>query len=173
MNINVTVDGVDLNSELDYGYDDEGGRVAKTLGAEVARRIANDLMRSDEYSGLRREVAVLREEEIRAQLKPFVTSALEKGVQKTNGFGEPTGEPTTLRELILAEFNKYLTSKVDSSYRSNGQTVVQKFVTDAVEQVVKKELAAAIAEEKAKVVAAVRAKAAELIAQAVKEGVGR
>ena len=38
---------------------------------------------------------------------------------------------------------------------------------------VKKELAEAMADEKAKVVAAVRAKAAELIAQAVKEGIGR
>ncbi|AYF29276.1 hypothetical protein CSH63_17750 [Micromonospora tulbaghiae] len=172
MNITVNVDDVDLTSEIGNGYDEEGNPAARTLGEEVARKLANALMRDEEYPGLRRKVMGLREEEIREQLKPIVSAAIEEGVQETNRWGEPTGTPTTLRALIIAEAGKLLKQPADNYSRDKG-TWIDALVRDNVQKVIRAELGAVLAEEKAKVVAAVQAKAAELIAQAVKEGVGR
>jgi hypothetical protein len=77
-----------------------------------------------------------------------------------------------MRELILAEVEKFMSAPADRHYRDKG-TVLEKYVRDEVQTTLKKELADALAEEKAKVVAAVRASAADLIADAVKRGIGR
>lgn len=175
MTISVDVSNVDLTTVVgtrrvrddDDGYYDG----PMTLGEAVAREIAGELMKDESYPGLRQKVLSLREEEIREQLRPIVTGALEAPVQKTNSFGEPAGEPASLTSLIVKEAQSYLTRRADSY--GTGQTIVQKFITEAVDRALKKELAEVVADEKAKVVAAVRAKAAELIATAVKEGVGR
>lgn len=177
MEIKIAVESVDLTSVIGEWreYDVEGDYVGtgeKTLGDAVAAQIAADLKRDEGYSTLRRRVMELRDQEIRTQIAPIVAKAIEDPVQRTNEYGRPVGEPTTLTELIVKEVHAYLTRRSDQ-YRSGSQTVVEKFVADAVDKVVKRELAEVIVEEKAKVVAAVRAKAAELIAQAVKEGVGR
>jgi hypothetical protein len=178
MQINVSVTDVDLTSVVGEWaeYDVEGdyvGTGAKTLADAIAVQVAADLKRDDSYPGLKKKILDIRNEEIREQIKPIVAKAIEGNIQKTDEWGQPVGQSTSLHALIVKQVNDYLTSMVGDSYRGNRQTAVQKFVDDAVEKVVKRELAEAIAEEKAKVVAAVRAKAAELIATAVKEGVGR
>jgi hypothetical protein len=172
VNITVNVDNVDLTSDIGHSYDEDGVQTARTLGEEVARKVANTLMRDEEYPGLRRKVMDLRVEEIREQLKPIVSAAIEEGVRETNRYGEPVGEPTTLRALIIKEVGDLLRRPVDNYSREKG-TWVQALVKENVQKVLREELGAALADEKAKVVAAVRAKAADMIAQAVKEGIGR
>lgn len=178
MEIKVSVDNVDLSSVIGESgrYDEDGDYVGagpKTLGEAVAAQIAADLKRNDQYPGLKQKVMDVRNEEIREQIRPIVAAAIEGNVQKTNEWGQPVGQATTLHALIVKEVNDYLKRKVSDGYRSSNQTVIEKFVQDAVDKVVKTELAEAIAEEKTKVVAAVRAKAADLIAEAVKQGIGR
>lgn len=178
MNINITVSEVDLTSVIGEWshYDVEGDYVGtgpKTLGDAVAAQIAADLKRDEGYPGLKSKVMEVRNDEIREQIKPIVAKAIEGNIQKTNEWGQPVGQSTTLHELIVKEVNDYLKRKVSDGYRSGNQTVIEKFVQDAVDKVVKKELAEAIVDEKTKVVAAVRAKAAELVAAAVREGIGR
>lgn len=178
MQINITVSDVDLTSVIGetHGYDADGeytGRVPQTLGDAVAAKIAEDLKRDETYKALKRQVMELREAEVRAQLKPIVEAAIAAPVQRTDGYGAPTGEPITLTSLIMAEVQQYLNRRVGSGYNSPSTTFVQKFVKEAVDNAIKKELAEAIVEEKAKVVATVRAKAAELIADAVRQGIGR
>lgn len=174
MQINVDVTDISLDSVVgDHRvYDPVDGcwdSAPMTLGQSVAKEIADRLVADDEYKTLRRQVLELRTEEVRRQLEPIVTAAIEKPVQRTNSFGDPVGEPTTLTDLIVKEAREYL-AKGDGYGR---ETVLQKTVREAVGGALKKELAAVVAEEKEKVVAAVRAKAAELIAEAVKQGVGR
>ena len=70
----------------------------------------------------------------------------------------------------MAEAKKLFTERADYG---RGSTLAQRIVAEAIGSAFTRELAAAIADEKAKVVAAVRAKAAELIADAVKQGVGK
>jgi hypothetical protein len=150
-------------------YDTEG----QTLGALVADKVAKSIRESQAWPELKKRVAAMRDEEIRARIVPQIERAMAEPIQMTNEYGQPRGDSTTLTELILKEVKDYLARRADTSYRSDGQTVVQKMVADAVDKTIRKELGEVIAEEKAKVVAAVRAKAADLIAQAVKEGIGR
>lgn len=178
MQINVTVTEVDLASVIGEHpeYDADGdyiGKTGKTLGDAVAAQLARDLMKDDSYKSLKKRVMELREEEIRAQLKPIIEAAISAPVQRTGRYGEPDGEPVSLASLIVKEVHEFLGKRVDNGYNRPATTVVQKFIAEAVEQVIRKELAESIVEEKTKVVAAVRAKAAELIATAVKEGIGR
>jgi hypothetical protein len=176
MNINVDVTDISLDSEVGTRkvYDGDGvydGHEPQTLGQAVAEDIANRLVKDDRYKRLRDEVFELRKEETRRQLEPIVAAAIAAPIQRTNTYGQPYGEPVTMTELIIQETRDFL-GKVDSYRREDG-TVVQKAIREAVSKTIRAELAEVIAEEKAKVVAAVRAKAAELIADAVKEGIGR
>ena len=60
-----------------------------------------------------------------------------------------------------------------SSGYSHQSSALQEIIRTEVDRALTAELKVVVDAEQAKVVAAVRAKAAELIAQAVKEGVGR
>lgn len=175
MNINVDVTDVSLDSVVgdrrvpdgDGGYD----REPQTLGQAVAEDIADRLVKDDRYARLRDEVLQLRKEEVHKLIAPIVAAAITQPIQRTNTYGQPAGPAVSMTELIIQETREYL-GKVDT-YRRDEGTVVQKLVREAVSKTIRTELASVIAEEKAKVVAAVRAKAAELIADAVKEGIGR
>lgn len=180
MNINVTVadiDGIDLTTVVGertrYDHDlEESVSQDVTLGDEVAKRITARLTKDDEYPGLRKRFLDIRDEEIRKAIEPIVTEAISGEIHKTNTYGEPTGQTTTIRELIMAEAKAYVTKSADS-YNRGGETVLQKWVREQIATAFAKELATVMAEEKAKVVAAVRTKAADLIAEAVKQGIGR
>lgn len=180
LQINVTVDaidGIDLTTVIGersrYDHDlEESVPEDVTLGDEVARRITARLARDEEYPGLRKRFLSIRDEEIRKAVEPIVQSAIAEPITLTNTYGQPTGGTTTLTELIMAEAKSYISKSADS-YNRSGETVLQKWVREQIAAAFAKELAAVLADEKAKVVAAVRAKAADLIAEAVKQGVGR
>lgn len=174
MDITVNVDNVDLNSIVGEHYTQTGEedwhREPQTLGQAVAVKIAEDLKRDEGYRTLKQQVLDRRDEEVREQVKPVVAAAIAASVQPTNTFGQPIGDPVSLTDLIVKEAREALTKRADYG---RGPTLLEKVVAEAVDKAIRKELTDVIAEEKAKVVAAVRAKAAELIATAVKEGVGR
>lgn len=176
MDIKVEVGPVTLDTPVGEHrvYDEDGDYTAQpvTLGEAIAKQVFADIKRGERYNSLRDMVENLRAEEIRGQIRPIVEAAVTKPIQRTNMYGSPTGEPITLTELIVSEAQAYLTKR-DDRYGADKRTVIEKLVADAVDKAIRKELSEAIAEEKAKVVAAVRAKAADLIAEAVKAGVGR
>lgn len=179
MQINVKVEdieSVDLATPIEtrYRYDEDGDRESYevTIGHLVADKVFAALKKDDNWGGVHRKFLEIRDEEIRKAVQPIVTEAIAGPIQKTNNYGEPTGQSTTVRELVMAEASALLTRSADS-YGRGSETVLQKFVREQIAAAFTKELAAVVAEEKAKVVAAVRAKAAELIADAVKQGVGR
>lgn len=170
MQINVTVEGieaVDLNTPVVNVESDE----PVTLADVIADRAVRSLVYEDGRD-LRRRITEIRDEEIRAAALPMVTAAIEAGIQQTNRWGEPDGQPTSLRELILKEAKDLISRPADNYDRKKG-TVLEKVVREAVDRTIRAELGAVLAEEKAKVVAAVQAQAAELIAEAVKKGLGR
>jgi hypothetical protein len=179
MEITVNLDNLDLNTVIgqsvvidsDGDPIEEGGRTIgdAVIDALVAKLYAS--VRSSESRDLTDRIRNIRDEEIRAQIVPTITEALSKDIQQTNSYGEPVGRSTTLNELIVKQVNTFLVKGTDD-YRKN-ERLVDKIVREAIETAIKGELAAAIADEKTKVVAAVRAKAAELIADAVKQGIGR
>lgn len=148
------------------GYADEE---PLTLGQAIAAQVAENLTKAEEYPGLKRQVLQARLDEIRAQLQPVVAEALAAPIQRTNNYGEPAGGTTTLRELVVAEVRNVLNKK---DRHDQGTTFVEKIIREQVTRALTQELSEAIGAEKAKVVAAVRASAATLIAKAVQDGLG-
>jgi hypothetical protein len=175
---NVTVDGLDgidlttvIGERSRYDHDiEETVRQDVTLGDEVAKRVTAKLTKDDQWDGIRKRFLAIRDEEIREAVKPLVAEAITAAIEQTNGYGERTGQSTTMRELVMAEAKKLFTDRADYG---RGSTLAQRIVAEAVGSAFTRELAAAIADEKAKVIAAVRGKAAELLAEAVKQGLGR
>lgn len=177
MQITVNVADVDLNSVVGAtpgGYDPDSeseyaGRPI-TLLDQVVGELADRAYRS-EGRELRERVAKLRNEEIRAQLAPIVTEAINGPIVKTNGYGEPlrNGETTTLRELIVAEVHKCMRSKPDG-YGRNSASLVQTIVAEEVGKAFRAELTDVIKGERDKVIAAVRTQASTIIADAVAAG---
>jgi hypothetical protein len=174
MEINVSVENVDLNSEIaGHIYDEESdSQRHRTLGDAVAYEIANDLKRDQFYGELKKRVNTIRDEEIRKLVSAEITAAMSADIPLTNGYGEQVGKTTTLRELIVAEGRKFFTEKRRANGRYDGptSTAAQDVVAAMVKDALTKELATAVAEEKTRVVEAVRAKGAELIGDAIKQG---
>lgn len=175
MNITVTVDAVSLDAEVPgWAYDDEGerqpARLVDLVVRELVRRAVED--QGAGWDSLARAVAKIRTEVIRAKVEAEVEAALTAEFRPTNSWGEPTGEPTTLRALIAKQAQEAVKMGLARPGYREGESTAMRVIRDQVNGMLAKELAEAVAEEKAKVVAAVRAKAAEMIAQAVAEGVG-
>lgn len=178
MEITINVDATDIDLKTEVGerrrWDsdaEEYETVPQTLGDAVAARIAKALQQDDGYKTLRTRVMEARDAEIRDQVKPIVAEAIASSVQPTNSYGQPVGQPVSLTELIVKEAREVLNRR--DGYGDKQRSYIQQIVAEAVDKAIRTELGAAIADEKAKVVAAIRARAADLIAQAVKEGIGR
>jgi hypothetical protein len=185
MNINITVDGlegVDLSTvigdEIAY-YDPETGETEhrpRTLGDLVAEKLADKIYAGLDYerrNELTKTASAERVKLIRERLVPQVEAALSGEIQKTNNYGEPNGQTTTMRELVIAEITRVINAKGDRHYSDSEKPLITRVVSSEVNRALTTELADAFKAEKDKVVAAVRAKAADLIADAVKQGVGR
>jgi hypothetical protein len=175
-----------------YDYDDEPGTPHVNIGAElrlnmpeldlnatvggqtladvICREALRKLAKGDSWNSLAKRVQDITDEEIRNHVTALIADALNGDLRRTNSYGEPTGEPTTLRSLIGEEAKTALTRSTDGYNR--GETVIGKLVREQVTQAMKAELAEAIKEERAKVVAAVHEQAGQIIAEAVTKGVG-
>jgi hypothetical protein len=183
MHINVNVEGLDavdlttvVGDEIAY-YDPETEEMEhrpRTLGDLVAEKLADKI-----YAGLDHErryeliqtATSERIKLIRERLVAQVEEALTGEIQKTNSYGERTGGTVTMRELVIAEVGTVINGKNDRF--SNTAPLLAQVVNREVTRALRGELDQIFAAEKDKVVAAVRAQAADLIADAVKKGLGR
>jgi len=146
MQINVTVNDIDLTTTVPHGYDGE-----VTLADLVVDKLVAEFKRSDDWGGLRDTINRVREEEIRAQLAPVIAEAVNNPIVHTSVYGEPTGKTTTLRELIVKEAREALTRRSDNYGRSN-ETNLSKIVRAEVERVFTKEVADTVKKVRAQVV---------------------
>jgi hypothetical protein len=149
------------------GSDEEpslDGRV--TIADMVADRLMDALLKDDDWKPLRKRALEIREEMIREALAPVIAAALEEGFRKTNGYGEPVGDPVTLKQVIVGEAHKML-KEHDNGIGSRSEVP---FIT----KVVRRELEAALGKEIKDAVAAARQGVADEIgasvAAAVAEG---
>lgn len=180
--IEVTL-SIDLDKHLakHIGYDEEGDPIQSPSTVEdvvlglVADKLVATLFREgyDWRGNLTRRVASIRDEQIAAAVRPDVEAALAGTVQKTNSYGDPVGEPTTMRDLIVARVDEWLKSSDRDSFRNpKGLTKPQAIIAEQVDKVLAKEMKAAVDAAKAEVVAAVQAKGAELLAQTIADMAG-
>jgi hypothetical protein len=123
-----------------------------------------------EYLTLRDRVKAITDDEIRTRIAPMIEEAIATPLRKTNTWGEPTGETTTLRDVIVAEAQAFLNRPADQ-YAREKSTVVQAFIRQEVAAAVKAELADALAKAKAEVFGAVKANAASIITEVVRQAV--
>lgn len=171
--LNITITDLSLNTVVGQSYDtDKEYPVPVTLADAIVEAAARLLSQESDWVSVKTQVRSIRTEVIRERVAAEVEAALSGPINTTNGWGEQVGPPTTLRAEIAKMAAEAL--KVDHrNIHSREFTPAQKVIREQVDQAMTKELAEAVADEKAKVVAAVRAKAADLIAEAVRQGVGR
>lgn len=169
--LTIAIEGLNLETVIGTQYPDS----PLTLADAIVVAAAKELLTGADVLSVSTRIRQIRDEEIRAQVAAEIQVALAEPFHRTNYYGEGRDQPITLRTLIADEAKKFFTEQRRPHGRYDGptSTAAQDVVAALVKDALTKELAAAVADEKAKVVAAVRAKAAELIATAVKEGVGR
>lgn len=171
MIINVTVSDLDLKTVIDDDYDDGRVTLADKVAEAIVARVVND---TGAWNSIAARVRDLRDEEVRVQVAPLVAAAIAGPVQRTNDFGEPVGPPKALRDLIVEQVQQQLRKPADQ-YHTGGprETWVEKLVREQVEKALREELSATIKVEKDRIVALVRAKAADIMARSLTEGIGR
>lgn len=148
MNITIQVDEITLDTVVaevvDFDEDGDAVETGQTTVADmVAKQIVERLVKSDRYPGLRDQVTQIRNEEIRAAVRPAINEAITRPIRKTNHYGEVTGGETTLSELIVEEARKQLKENVDR-YDSKKGTVLSQTIAAEVRKAFGTEIAAAV-----------------------------
>lgn len=169
MNITVNVTEVALDTVVAevFGYDQETGEPfamgpGKTVADLVAAQIVDRLVKDDRWPSLAEKVREIRSEVIREAIRPSVDEAIAAPVVKTNTWGEATGKPTSLREVVIDEARKLMNEPVDRYAQAKG-TYLTKAVRDEVQAALKAEIAEAVKQVREQV----SAEAGALVAAAV------
>lgn len=174
MNITIQVDDITLSTVVAdvVSFDEDGDTYtegSKTVADLVAAQIVERVVRDDRYPRLRDKVTEVRDEEIRAAVKPAIEEAVNRPIKKTNGYGEATGQETTLSEVIVDEARKYMKEPADK-YRREAGTVLQSLVRAEVERVFKAEIADAVKQARDLVAGQIGGQVSERITAAVTAG---
>jgi len=164
MNINVTIDEITLTTVVaeasEYG---PGSTIGDLVAAQIVQRLTSD---RDWYERTR-EVAEIKREVIREAVRPAIEQAVAEPIQKTSVYGDPIGEPVTLREVIVDEARK-LVNKSTDQYSRSGQTVLQKLVADEVKEAFSAEIRDAVQQARASVADEIGKQVASAVAAAMK-----
>lgn len=141
----------------------------QTASDAIVNRAAAKLLEGrDLHHELRRGVDATADAVIVEMLRPMIEEAVAMVVQPTDSFGEPKGERTTLREVIIKHVEKELrsTSSRDSLSRPR-QTVLEQIIDREVQRVVGEDLREAMDAARKTVREAVQAKGAEVLTDTV------
>lgn len=155
---------------VDLDFDSPGDLTEKII-AELSRQIlVREEGRDDEGFGISAEIKRRREELIDEAIKPMVDELLEKPIQLTNGYGEPKGEPVTLTEVVMERITAHLNQKTRyGSEKTNLDEMIDKMIGYGL----KGELQKLVDQAKGQIRAAVKEKAAQVIAETVTEWKGK
>lgn len=163
------------------GYDDFAPeqQTLESVLMLVAGQVLADRVDSKALSELttdaRRLATTTQAEVIREVMTERVTKLLDETVQPTDGFGQPKGEPTTLRARISEGIDKALTEQVTNPWGKGGRsgydapraTIVEWAISAHVQNEVSKAVKEAMKAAQADVVAAVQAEGAKVLTEAV------
>lgn len=153
-------------------YDEDGPAYEPvSLGDAVVDAIVHRLI-GEIRNDIRKSVLAAVTPVVQAEIGSVVREALAAGIRKTNTWGEPQGETQTLRELLAAQVNEYL-SEVPRENR-NGYSGAgprpggfRELVSREIDDAMSKDLRQTIVEARADVAKKVRTKAAEMIGSIV------
>jgi hypothetical protein len=171
VNITINVDEVTLASiigETAVWDDDSEMHVTqpRTLGDQIAAQVIDRIVKqSDRWENLQRRINDIRTEMIRELLQPVIEEALTTPFRKTSSYGEPTGEPVTLRSVIMADAQRMLTH-YESDYGRQKLTVMQALVRKEVEAAFASEVRDAVKQAREQVSTEI----GQMVASAVQAG---
>jgi hypothetical protein len=94
-------------------YDDCTGEseVWKSIIAEAARQITTG------HTGAQRQYQEELNRQIKEEVGVVVKRVMEEPIQMTNSWGEPSGKPTTMRDLIIGTARAWLEERVGNDGR--------------------------------------------------------
>lgn len=134
----------------------------------IAGVAAKMLLESEEHvrDDFRRRVRAILDDEISRQCEPFVREALEGAIQKTDTWGTPVGPARPLHEHIVEAVREELKLRDGQRRGTGGQDpLLQRIIHEEVDRTLAHELREAVKGAKAEVLAAVSAKAAEILTE--------
>lgn len=146
------------------------GNVATQIAEAAARRLLDE--QTDAAAEFRSRVRRISDEEIKAAIAPIIAEALEEAIQPTNAYGQPTGEKTTLREVIIRAVMADLQQAARNTSSSSGRpvpTMLQNIIGNEIAKAVQEDLREAMNEARAEVKAAVQAKGAEILTETIEK----
>ena len=150
-----------LRSMVGYesGTDDDeiGGPVSGAVLSLAAHQLASEL---------RATVRAQLADVVRENVAEIVRETLASGIRRTNTFGEPIGEPTTVAGLVRDEVHKYLTTET-GDYRKR-ETQIAKTTREVVAAAVKEDLATSLEGARQALRDRYAAGAAELITETIR-----
>jgi hypothetical protein len=105
-----------LNITVDMDWIGEG----ESVESRIIESIALEILKSQDSTinrAVHDEVDRLIREKIDQKMEALLTERLAKGVQPTNEWGEPKGEPRPFSAVIMDRMGEYLNEHVDSDGR--------------------------------------------------------
>lgn len=144
---------IDLR-DLGLTYDEEGNADGSRSLPDLVIDGAIDRLMSDR--NLREEVRKQVAEQVTATVKEKVAilaaEAFDAPIQKTTVWGEKQGEPTTVREIIRLEIERFMTSKSDGRRNNyDAPRNLSDLMADTTTQILTKDLKATVDAAKANV----------------------
>lgn len=169
LEITLTLD-IDQHLARHVGYDEDGESVQQPTTIEdvvigmAARQFVAGLD-TDTRQRVNERVRAITDETIREQIAPLITAAIVRSVQPTDRLGNPKGDAKTMAEVIIDAAEKTLRKSSDAYSRKG--SLVDEFIKAEVGATFQRELKAAADAAKAEVVAAIKEKGSEVLAQTI------
>lgn len=163
--VEVDVDAL-LTASLPEGYDPEHDEViyGGPVIAEVVKQTAT-LLAEKCATVIAEEAVRVTAGQVAVQVGAIVRETLEEGVTIGSGYSKTVVKP--LRELIKDEIDAWLTKGSRDSFSGHKPSPLTELIKKEVDTAMAADLRQSIAEAKATAQAAVKAKAAEIVAAAV------
>jgi hypothetical protein len=138
-----------MEVKIDINEQDRDGRSMRDRIIDETVSEIREEVESGIVTQARADAQKALKEQIAKMLADIVKEVVATPVQPTNTYGEPKGEPITLRELILKEVNTYLQQGVDGRGRSDRCSSdkiprIRWFITTAVRKAIDEEYAKVI-----------------------------
>lgn len=175
--ITVTMN-IDLTTEVGTHYtqvgEDDYRNEPETLGDRVAHLLAEKVYQQAKSSLADTWPATNHRygDAIDKAIEERVAAELARPVTPTDGYGHPKGEPTTLGEVIDQRIAQWLSQRTGDSFSNNRTTNLQKLINDAVGAALTRDINGAIDAAKLEVTAAVKAQAAQVLAETLTRAAG-
>lgn len=153
-----------------YDYEAEEWVTApQTLGDVIVERTVAKLLADPDGKALGKRIAEITDAEIRVAVRDLIAAQLARGFRKTNNYGEPVGEVTTLTDVIVDQFQQAMKGSRELHSYNRTPGILEKLVADAVGYAFTKELAPVIEKAKKDAKAAIEQRGAEMLAEMVQK----